>query len=141
MQAERARLRRLLRLEQVRAQARQQAAREAAAAETALAQLETLADRTRTMLAGATPPPGEVTGATLRQLGQFSAGLAALARSAGEDLAGARRHADHLQQALARAERRRAAVADRAALAARLLAERARTPVLGSRRASGTELE
>ena len=141
MEPERARLRRLQRLERVRAIARQAVALEAAAAESTLIQLEGLAERTRRMSEDYRSRDQALTGHDLRQRGQFLAGLQGLTASTSDDAARARTLADARQQELAQAERRRAAVEDRAVKAARDLAARRIAPVLSGRRRIGTGLE
>ncbi|HCF24401.1 MULTISPECIES: hypothetical protein [unclassified Novosphingobium] len=141
MRAEAARVRRLQRLEKVRAHAKQAAALEAARAEVTLAQLEALAARTEAMAADYRGRTGLRDGLELRQLGQFVAGLTGINNTTRGDALQAQQLADAKQQELALAERRRVAVEDRARLGERALAQRLQTPVLGSRRAVGTGLE
>lgn len=141
MQAERARIRRLRRLEQVRALARQQAASEAARAEGHLAQLETLAGRTRAMLDDYRSRTALNDGLELRQLGQFVTGLSGISATTEGDAEQARKVADQMQQALAMAERSRAAVEDRAKASESALARKLVSPALAGRRAIGTGLE
>lgn len=141
MQAERARIRRLRRLEQVRAIASRQAAAEAARAETHLAQLETLAARTRAMLDDYRSRTALTNGLELRQLGQFIAGLSGISATTEGDAIQARTAADRMQQALAMAERSRAAVEDRAKASESALARRLASPALAGRRGFGTGLE
>ena len=141
MGPDRARLRRLQRLERVRAIARQTAAAEAARAEGTLAQLEALASRTTRMAEEyrARTDPGS--GLELRQLGQFVSGLNAITATTSGDALNARALADRKQLALAQAERSRAAVEDRAKAGQRALAQRGQPQVLGARKAVGTPLE
>lgn len=141
MQAERARIRRLRRLEQVRALARRQAASEAARAESHLVQLEALAGRTRAMLDDYRSRTSLNDGLELRQLGQFVAGLSGITATAANDAEQARTFADQMQQALATAERSRAAVEDRAKASENALARKLTSPALAARRAVGTGLE
>ncbi|MFM5950600.1 MAG: hypothetical protein ACKOPM_15460 [Novosphingobium sp.] len=141
MLAEAARVRRLQRLEKVRAHAKQAAALEAARAEGTLAQLQALAARTEAMAADYRGRTALRDGLELRQLGQFVAGLAGINTTTRGDALQARQLADAKQQELALAERRRSAVEDRARLGERALAQRLQSPVLGSRRAVGTGLE
>ncbi len=141
MSAERRRLARLRRLATVRAIARQSAALEAAQAESTLMQLRALSERTR-RLAGEYGGRREIAdGFALHQLGRFVLGLHAITRTAEGDTVRAQSIADAKQQQLAEAERRRAAIEERAALQARLVAKMREQPVLGGRRSSGTELE
>lgn len=140
MAPERRRLARLHRLERVRALAKDQAAREAAEAESTLAQIEALIDRTRAMRDDyRTARP--VDGLALRQIGQFVAGLSGITAATTGNAAQARALADRKQADLAAAERRRAAVEDRATESQRQLARREQSPALGARRATGTGLE
>lgn len=140
MTAEHARLARLRRLEKIRAQTKDQAAREAAAAEGTLAQLEALVARTRAMAADYRHAlPGD--GLALRQIGQFVTGLGGIAATTSGNAAQARQLADRKQHELAAAERRRAAVQERVDDAGRLLARRGEVPALGARPAIGTPLE
>jgi hypothetical protein len=141
MRAEAARVRRLQRLEKVRAHAKQAAALEAARAEGTFAQLQALAARTEAMTADYRGRTGLRDGLELRQLGQFVAGLSGISSTTRGDARQAQQLADAKQQELALAERRRAAVEDRARLGEQALARRLQTPVLGSRRAVGTGLE
>lgn len=141
MRAEAARVRRLQRLEKVRAIAKQAAALDAAQAEGTLAQLEALAARTRTMAEDYRGRTALSDGLELRQLGSFVAGLTGISATTQGDAAQARVLADRKQQELALAERRRAAVEDRARAGQRALAQRLQSPVLAGRRAVGTDLE
>ena len=141
MGAEAARLRRLQRLEKVRAIAKQTAAREAAEAEGTLTQLMALAERTAKMAAAYRAEAGPALAHELQQLGRFSAGLRGISEATNSDAERARSFADRKQQVLAQAERARSAVEDRAAAEARSLAQRRQQLVLGGRRAVGTGLE
>lgn len=141
MQAERKRLARLKRLEKIRAIAKQTAAAEAAQAESTLTQLRALEDRTRRMASEYGARREAADGAALRQVGRFVDGLQALGRTTAGDALRARSIADAKQQQLAEAERRRAAIEERAAAQARQIAKGAQAPVLGARRPSGTGLE
>ncbi len=141
MKAERARLLRLQRLERVRDIAKQAAAAEAAEAESTLAQLESLVQRTRSLAADYAGRDEALDGAALRQLGLFSGGLRGIAASASTDAARARTIADGKLAALGLAERRRAAVEERADKQARSIAKRDDAPALGQRKGFGTGLE
>ncbi len=141
MLPEAARLRRLLRLEKVRAIAKQNAATEAAEAEGTLAQLEALVRRTSTLASGYRPGPTLPDGMALRDLGAFVGGLDRVVSATRGDAEQARRIADRKQQELARAERSRAAVGDRAVASRRALEQGRQQPVLGARRTVGTDLE
>lgn len=141
MNAERARLARLHRLERVRAIAKQTAAAESAQAEGTLAQLEALAERTRLMAAEYASRPGMQDGAALRQRSSFARGLEGISQNTANDAATARRVADAKMQALSQAERRRAVVEERAERQARVIAKGSETPALGGRKKIGTGLE
>ncbi len=141
MRAEAARIGRLQRLEKVRAHAKQAAALDAARAEGTLSQLEALAARTETMAADYRARTALRDGHELRQLGQFVAGLSGISAATRGDARQARALADVKQQELALAERRRAAVEDRAKHGERALAVRQQHPSLGARRQVGTGLE
>lgn len=141
MKAERARLARLRRLEKVRALAKQTAAREAAAAEGTLAQLQALSERTGAMAAHYAARRESQDGASLRQLGHFVQGLASLSQTTQGDATRARAIADAKLRLLAEAERRRAATEERAALQERMIGKSAQMPALGSRKRCGTGLE
>ncbi len=135
------RLARLQRLERVRAIAKQTAATAAAEAEGTLAQLQALAARTGSLAADYAGRNDARDGMSLQQLGRFADGLQGITRSTLADAARAKTIADSRQQELAAAERRRAAVEERAIQEAKDLAARRQTPVLGSRKAIGTDLE
>ncbi len=141
MQAERVRLQRLLRLERVRAIAKQALAAEAAQAEGTLAQLEALASRTQRLALdySGRRDPGD--GLALHGLGQFTAGLQGISAATHGDANQARLAADRKHQELALAERARAAVEDRASKQARRIASRSVSAALGTRRGFGTGLE
>lgn len=141
MHPEARRLRRLHRLEKVRAIAKQAAAQEAAQAEGTLAQLKALADRTRAMADDYRTRSALHDGQELRQLGLFVEGLTAISTATLRDAAQVRTLADSKQDELAMAERRRAAVEDRARAGERALALRQASPVLAARRRVGTGLE
>lgn len=141
MQAERARLKRLGRLERVRAIAKQALVAESAQAEGTLAQLEALAERTRAMSAEYAARTRFASGLELRQLGQFVAGLQAITRTTRADALQAKALADRKQLDLAQAERSRAAVEERALAQEKALAARNVPQALGARRAVGTDLE
>ena len=141
MRAEAARVRRLQRLEQVRAFAKQAAARDAAQAEGTLTQLEALAARTGAIADDYRGRTGLSDGLELRQLGSFVVGLGGITSATRNDAAQARAVADHKQQELALAERRRAAVEDRAQAGERALAQRQSHPASAARKQIGTGLE
>ncbi len=141
MHPEARRLRRLQRLEKVRAIAKQAAAQEAAQAEGTLAQLRALADKTRALADDYRARNTQHDGQDLRQLGLFVAGLTDISATTMRDAAQAQALADRKQEELALAERRRAAVEDRAKAGQRALALRLASPALSARRAVGTGLE
>ena len=141
MKAERVRLARLHRLERVRAIARQAAASEAAQAEGALAQLEALAERTRRLAADYAGRNEAMDGAALRGLLGFAGSLQGISASTASDAVQARAFADLKLAHLAEAERRRAAVEDRAQRQAERMAKGENAPASGSRRRFGTGLE
>lgn len=143
MKAERARLARLKRLERIRDIARRNALAEAGKAEGTLAQLLSLADRTERLSAdyGARTDAGDAH--ALQQMRHFIAGLDRISTGTRADAASARRIADMRAAEAAAAERRRAAVEDRAQTQARLIARKsasAATP-LSPRKATGTDVE
>lgn len=139
--ADQKRLARLQRLEKVRAIAKQTAATAAAEAEGTLAQLQALAVRTGDMAADYAGRNDAKDGMSLQQLGRFADGLQGISRSTLADADRAKSIADNRQQELAAAERRRSAVAKRAIQEAKEIAARRQSPVLGSRKAVGTDLE
>lgn len=141
MKEERKRLTRLRRLEKLRAIAKQTAAVEAAQAESTLTQLRSLSDRTRRMAADYANRREAGDGGELRQLGRFVSGLQALSRTTDGDALRAQSIADAKQRQLAEAERRRAAIEERASLQARLISKASEQPVLGGRKGTGTSLE
>lgn len=141
MNADPRRLARLRRLERVRAIARQVAATAAAEAEGTLAQFEALAARTGRLAACYDARRDVADGLALRQLAGFAEGLRGINSSTLGDASRARSIADERQSELALAERRRAAVEERAARAARTIAVRRQDPALGARRAIGTILD
>lgn len=135
------RLLRLRRLERIRTIAKQTAAREAAEAESTLAQLEALAHRTQRLAAEYTARTEARDGADLQQLGRFAGGLQGVASSTSSDAAKARSLADAKLAQLGLAERRRAAVEDRAIRQSREAAKQNNLPDLCSRKRLGTSLE
>jgi hypothetical protein len=141
MKAERDRLKRLHRLERMRAIAKQTAAAEAAQAEGTLTQLDKLAERTRAMAADYASRLGMQDGDALRQMSTFARGLYGISRNTANDAENARRLADVKMQALNEAERRRAVVEDRVERQTRVIAKGSETPILGSRKKIGTGLE
>lgn len=145
MHPELRRLRRLQRLEQVCAIAKQAAAQDAALAESTLQQLRALAERTRSLADGYNLRAAAIDGLALRQLGSFVAGLSGISASTERDALRAQTLADRKQLELALAERARCAAESRAAGQAQVLAKRLAEPSLGARRepgpAIGTALE
>lgn len=141
MTADKKKLARLNRLEKLRAIAKQTAATEAAQAESTLAQLKMLSDRTRSLASGYAARRDASDGATLHHVSRFVGGLQSLTRTTDGDALRAQSIADAKQQALVEAERRRAAIEDRAQLQSRRIASKAQPAVLTSRRTNGTDLE
>lgn len=141
MKSERDRLKRLHRLERVRAIAKQTAMAEAAQAEGARAQLEALAAKTRAMAAEYAARTRSLDGADLAQIGRFAGGLQGISANTANDAENAKRIADAKMAALSQAERRRAAVEERAERQARRVAKGYETVALGARKAIGTGLE
>jgi hypothetical protein len=141
LKQERQRLTRLRRLEKIRAIAKQTAALESAQAESTLGQLRALSDRTRQMAADYAGRREMPDGAALHQVGRFVSGLQAISRSTDSEAARAQSIADAKQRLLVEAERRRAAIEERALLQERMIAKMGQNPALGSRRGSGTDLE
>lgn len=141
MSADKKKLARLKRLEKIRAIAKQTAATEAAQAESTLAQLRTLSDRTRVLAADYANRRDADDGAALHQVGNFVSGLQSLSRATDGDALRAQSIADAKQQVLVAAERRRAAIEERVAVQTHRITKAAEQPALGSRRGSGTGLE
>ncbi|MFM2302450.1 MAG: hypothetical protein RLZZ84_2186 [Pseudomonadota bacterium] len=143
MKAERARLARLKRLERIRDIARRTALAEAGKAEGTLAQLQALADRTERMSADYSVRTDLPDAHALHQLRQFVAGLDRITHGTRADAVTAQRVADTKAQEAAAAERRRAAVEERAEAQARLIARKtaaSAVPVIG-KKPTGTGLE
>ncbi|MCB2076677.1 MAG: hypothetical protein KDE55_03155 [Novosphingobium sp.] len=140
-QPDKAKLKRLHRLERVRAIAKQAAAREAAEAESTLAQLEALAERTRRLAAEYAARNETPDGAALIQIGRFAAGLQHIHETTTRDSVRARQVADGKLAELSAAERRRAVVEDRAVATARSLASSRDLPSLAAMKRFGTGLE
>lgn len=125
MKAERAKLKRLQRLEKLRAVAKQAALGEAARAEGTLSQLSTLAQRAQALTQDYASRTDMQTGAELSRMVRFVGGLQGIAATTAADLRRAHVLADRRQAELAAAERRRAAVEERAAEQARSMAAKA----------------
>lgn len=139
--ADRNRLRRLHRLTHLRAIEKDLAVRDAAGSEAALARLTELAERTRALAATYACRPGDAHGGDLAAAMRFENSLGAIAQSASSEAGHTRISADRYHQALAQAERRRAAAADRAEAVRNALQSRNSTTPAGARRAIGTALE
>ncbi|WP_225205646.1 hypothetical protein [Novosphingobium huizhouense] len=122
MKAERVRLARLQRLERIRDVARRTALAEAGKAEGTLAQLEALGHRTRSLVAEYAARADATDAAALQQQHTFIRGLERIATGNERDVARARSIADARAAEAAEAERRRAAVQDRAEEQARRIA-------------------
>lgn len=135
MKAERARLARLNRLERIRAIARRSALAEAGRAEATLAQLEALAARTDQLIGDYSRRQDLTDGGQLSELGKFVGGLQRIAVTNAQDVARARDLADQRAAEAALAERKRAAVEDRADATARKIAraQSAASTPLGAR--------
>ena len=141
MKQERLRLARLKRLEKIRGIAKQVAANEAAQAESTLAQLRALSQRTRSLATDYATRREAGDGASLHHLGKFVSGLQAISRTTEGDARRAQSIADAKMVLLTEAERRRAATAERAELQEKMIAKAAQVLVLGGRKPSGTGLE
>lgn len=139
MKAEQQKLTRLLRLERVRAIAKQSAASEAARAENTLAQLQALATRSGKLAAEYNGRIDAMDGADLRRLAVFASGLQGVCRNTRADAARAQSLADLRQAELASAERRRAAVEERATAASRDIVASRQAPILSGRRKDRAE--
>jgi hypothetical protein len=125
MKAERDKLKRLQRLEKLRGIVKQTAAAEAARAESTLAQLNALAERTRALRNDYASRTDMEDGADLSRMVRFVAGLQGIATTTDADVKRAHALADRRQAELASAERRRAAVEERAVEQARAMAAKA----------------
>ena len=141
MADDRQRLSRLHRLERVRAIAKHTAAVEAAQAEGTLAQLVALADRVTILATDYAARDDAPDALALQQLVRFAGGLRQVSLTTRGDASQARTVANRKQAELANAERRRAAVEERALSEARAATARRITPAIGARRAVGTGLE
>lgn len=122
MNAGHAKLKRLRRLERLRAITRQTALGEAAKAETALAQVAALGTRTAGLIAAYGARRDTTDAAELQHMRGFLAGLNRIAETTAADLARARTHADARTAEAAAAERQRAAVEDRVTATAQAIA-------------------
>lgn len=145
MSADKSKLKRLRRLERLRAITRQTALGEAAKAEAALAQVMNLEARTAALIEAYTVRRDATDAAGLQQVQQFVAGLTRIADATAQDLARARTHADTRAAEAAEAERRRAAVEERVSAAqqriTRKATESAAPTAAGSSAKVGTALE
>ncbi|WP_174549164.1 hypothetical protein [Novosphingobium rosa] len=126
MKAERAKLARLQRLEKLRAIAKQNAVTEAARAETTLSQLTTLVERTQSLTQEYAARRDMADGGDLARMQRFIMGLQGIAATTTADRQRAHALADRRQAELVAAERRRAAVEDRASQQARFIAAKLR---------------
>ncbi len=133
MRPEQARLRRLQRLERVRAIAKHDALCAAASAEGSLAQLLGLTRRTAEMAADYRARTGMSDALALAQHHAFLTGLTGIHAATSGDAMQAQVLADRRQEELALAERRRAAVEERAHAEQRKLAQRGQPSALGAR--------
>ena len=137
MTADRKKLARLQRLERLRDIARRQALAEAGWAEGTLAQLSTLVERTQAMHGHYAARADASDGHALVHQYRFVEGLGRVAQGTRIDADRARSNADARNAEAAQAERRRAAVEDRATAHQRSMARKsAAQPVGSSRRAS-----
>lgn len=134
MKPEEQRIKRLRRLERVRAIAKQTLAAETAQAEGTLSQLLSLSERTRQLAEDYGGRDDSSDGYSLRQSVDFVSALYQIAASTGADVSTARQHADRKLAELAMAERRRAAAEDRAKIGEKALQKRAQEPASGSRK-------
>jgi hypothetical protein len=134
MTADEQRIKRLRRLERVRAIAKRTIAAETAQAEGTLAQLQALSERTRQLADDYAARDDALDGHSLRQGSHFASGLYRIAASTGADVSTARAHADRKLTELATAERKRAAVEERARSEESALQKRAQQPAMGSRK-------
>lgn len=146
MTADRKKLARLQRLERLRDIARRQALAEAGRAEGTLAQLTALVERTQAMHSAYVARADAGDGHALIHQYRFVEGLGRVARGTRADADRARAQADARNAEAAQAERRRAAVEDRATAHQRSMARKqAAQPVGSSRRSaqanSGTVLD
>jgi len=141
MKAERDKLKRLMRLEQIRAIAKRTAAAEAAEAESTLAQLNRLSDHTGELAKQYGPRLGASNGAALRHQGAFVRELRNLSAITASDASRAQVHADGKMAELAVAERRRAVVEERTDKQKRKLTKPVSSASSGARRGFGTGLE
>ncbi len=132
MKAERDKLKRLQRLEKLRAIAKQSAVAEAARAEQTLNQLNSLADRTRALRNDYASRTDMRDGADLSRMVRFVAGLQGIATTTEADVRRAHALADRRQAELVKAERRRAAVEERATQQAREIAAKAQYSAFSS---------
>ena len=146
MAPDRQKLSRLLRLERVRAIAKQAAAADAAAAESTLSRLHELAARTRDLAGDYATRQDISDGADLARLGHFTRGLHTILASTDADVQRARTLADRRLAELAAAERARAAVDERAVrtvrdLATKALGSEAPSAARRARKEFGTDVE
>jgi hypothetical protein len=145
MSADKAKLKRLRRLERLRAITRQTALGEAAKAETTLAQVINLEARTAALITAYAARRDAIDAGELQRMHQFIGGLTRIADTTAGDLARARNHADARAAEAAEAERRRAAVEDRVSATqqriARKAAEGAAPATAAAKGPVGTALE
>lgn len=145
MSADTSKLKRLRRLERLRAITRQTALGEAAKAETTLAQMITLEMRTAALITAYSARRDASEAAELQRMQQFVGGLTRIADTTAGDLARARSQADARAAEAAEAERRRAAVEDRVSATQQRIARKAAESVTPAAAAAkspvGTALE
>jgi hypothetical protein len=141
MKPEAKKLKRLHKLEKLRAIAKRNAAAETARAEGTLAQLQTLAGRSRSMADSYRHRAPPANGTELREVTRFTEGLRKLVSTTESDAAKAREVADRKLSELAEAERRRSAVEERIQITRSLLAKGDPHPAAAARAKFGTGLE
>ncbi len=112
-----AKLKRLKRIERVRTVARHAATVRVAQAEGTLGQLLAIQSRTKAMAEAYDPSSGCFVGADLARMRSFVEGVSQIASETGKDVAAAQVNADDFQKELAKAERQRALVSERVAVA------------------------
>ena len=139
--ADNAKLKRLQRLEKLRAIAKRNAAAETARAEGTLAQLQSLAGRSRAIVDTYRTRRSPATGAELRELSLFVGNLSEVVTKTESDAAKARKLADRKLSELAEAERRRSAVEERVIATQTMLARTDQNPATAARPRIGTGLE
>lgn len=136
-----AKLKRLQRLERIRAIAKREAATRVAEAEATFAQLDNLASRSRSLAASYTGGKSTQDGADLQGFTAFAAGMEAVALATAQDARRAYMAADARMAELTMAERRRDSVEQRAKSTMRDMARHNEPGFHGARPRTGTLLE